>query len=174
MSLFKKNVEKKTVASEKVTSDNPVNIEKQHQPRKETKMSDDMITKITQDVEINGTIKFDKALKIDGKFEGEMITDQGEVFVGKSGSIKANVKVKNATIEGRVDGNIIATERVELKQKAQLLGDLKARTLVIEEGVVFVGQCDVNPDGFKLEKEKSRGEQEGTIKEQERYASSVK
>jgi cytoskeletal protein CcmA (bactofilin family) len=169
MSLFKKNV-----ATEKLTNDNHVKIVEEHQPRKESKMSDDTTTKITQDVEINGTIKFDKALKIDGKFEGEMITDQGEVFVGKTGSIKANVKVKNATIEGRVDGNIIATERVELKQKAQLLGDLKARTLVIEEGVVFVGQCDVNPDGFKLKKKDSRDEQSETIEEQERFGSSVK
>ncbi|MDR4506391.1 MAG: polymer-forming cytoskeletal protein [Candidatus Scalindua sp.] len=174
MSLFKKNVEKKTVASENITDNNHGKIREEHQPRKESRMSDDAITKITQDVEIKGTIKFDKALKIDGKFEGEMITDQGEVFVGKTGGIKANIKVKNATIEGRVDGNIIATERVELKQKAQLLGDLKARTLVIEEGVVFVGQCDVNPDGFKLDKRNSPEEKRDTIKEPKRFESSVK
>ena len=42
-------------------------------------------------------------------------------------------------------------EKVELKERAQLIGDLKARTLVIEEGVVFVGKCNVNPDGFKME-----------------------
>ncbi len=174
MSLFKKNVEKKSVTTEKLTTENRVKIVEKHQPRKESRMSDDSITKITQDVEINGTIKFDKALKIDGKFEGEMITDQGEVFVGKTGGIKANVKVKNATIEGRVDGNIVATERVELKQKAQLLGDLKARTLVIEEGVVFVGQCDVNPDGFKQEKSDSREGQRSTVEEQDRLERSVK
>jgi cytoskeletal protein CcmA (bactofilin family) len=174
MSLFKKNVEKKDLETKTVTDDTHGKVQFEYQPRKGEKMSDDTVTKITSDVVIKGTIKFDKALKIDGKFEGEMITDQGEVFVGKSGSIKANVKVKNATIEGRVDGNIIATERVELKQKAQLLGDLKARTLIIEEGVVFVGQCDVNPDGFKLEKRDSRGEQVGTIEEQEQFESSAK
>ena len=174
MSLFKKNVEKKDVESKKLADDNHDKIQYEHQPRKESKMSDDTITKITQDVEISGKIKFDKALKIDGKFEGEMITDQGEVFVGRTGGIKANIKVKNATIEGRVDGNIIATERVELKQKAQLLGDLKARTLVIEEGVVFVGQCDVNPDGFKLEKRDSREGKRNVVEEQDRLERSVK
>ncbi len=116
-------------------------------------MSDNNATILTQDVEIKGTIKFDKIMKVDGKFEGEMVTNDGELVVGKTGTVKANVKVKNASIEGRLDGNIVASEKVELKHKAQLLGDLQARTLVIEEGVVFVGQCNVNPDGSKFEKQ---------------------
>ncbi len=116
-------------------------------------MSDNNATILTQDVEIKGTIKFDKVMKVDGKFEGEMVTNDGELIVGKTGTVKANVKVKNASIEGRLDGNIVASEKVELKHKAQLLGDLQARTLVIEEGVVFVGQCNVNPDGSKFEKQ---------------------
>ncbi len=116
-------------------------------------MADVNITNLTTDVDIKGTIKFDKVMKIDGKFEGELVSNEGELVVGKTGAIKANVKVKNAVIEGRVDGNIIASEKVELKQKAHLIGDLQARTLVIEEGVVFVGQCNVNPDGTKPEKQ---------------------
>lgn len=119
-------------------------------------MAEGNVTNLTADVEIKGTIKFDKVLKIDGKFEGEMTTNEGELIVGKTGTVKANVKVKNAIIEGRMDGNIVASEKVELKQKAQLIGDLQARTLVIEEGVVFVGQCNVNPDGAKIEKQSFR------------------
>jgi len=116
-------------------------------------MSENDVTNLTTDVEIKGTIKFEKVMNIDGKFEGEMIADHGELIVGKTGTVKANVKVKNATIEGRLDGNIEAAEKIELKQNAQLLGDLQAKTLVIEEGVVFVGQCNVNPDGTKMEKQ---------------------
>lgn len=119
--------------------------------RKEIEMGEEKVSNLTQDVEIKGTIKFSNAMKIDGKFEGEMLTEEGELFVGKTGSVKANVKVKNAVIEGNMDGNVTATEKVELKEKAHLVGDLKARTLVIEEGVVFVGNCNVNPDGFKTE-----------------------
>ena len=122
------------------------------EPRKETEMSEKNVTNLTSDVEIKGTIKFNSIMKIDGKFEGDMITDDGELVVGKTGSVKANVTVKNAIIEGHVDGNVIAFEKVELRKLAQLIGDLKARTLVIEEGVVFVGKCNVNPDGFKMEK----------------------
>ncbi|ODS31779.1 MAG: Polymer-forming cytoskeletal [Candidatus Scalindua rubra] len=116
-------------------------------------MNEGSTTNLTTDVEIKGTIKFDKVMNIEGKFEGELVTNDGELIVGKTGAIKANVKVKNATIEGRLDGNIVAAEKVVLKQKAQLLGDLQARTLVIEEGVVFVGKCNVNPDGAKIEKQ---------------------
>ena len=116
-------------------------------------MSENNVTNLTADVEIKGTIKFEKIMNVDGKFEGELIADHGELIVGKTGTVKANVKVKNATIEGRLDGNIEAAEKVELKQNAQLLGDLQAKTLVIEEGVVFVGQCNVNPDGTKTEKQ---------------------
>ena len=112
-------------------------------------MSENNVTTLTTDVEIKGTIKFDKVMNVDGKFEGEMIANNGELIVGKTGAVKANVKVKNATIAGRLDGNVEAAEKVELKQNAQLIGDLQAKTLVIEEGVVFVGQCNVNPDGTR-------------------------
>lgn len=137
--------------------------EKIGKPRKETEMGEENVTYLTSDVEIKGTIKFTNVLKIDGKFEGEMITSEGDLILGKTGSIKANVKVKNAIIEGRMDGNIIASEKVELKERAQLIGDLKSRTLVIEEGVVFVGNCNVNPDGFKAEnsKELKKGIEKG-------------
>ena len=116
-------------------------------------MREDNVTILTTDVEIKGTIKFDKVLKVDGKFEGELITSDGELIVGETGTVKASAKVKNASIEGRLEGDIVATEKVELKHKAQLLGDLQARTLVIEEGVIFNGQCNVNPDGTKFEKQ---------------------
>jgi cytoskeletal protein CcmA (bactofilin family) len=127
-------------------------------------MSDNSVTNLTTDVEIKGTIKFEKTMNIDGKFEGELIADNGELIVGKTGTVKANVKVKNATIEGRLDGNIEAAERVELKQNAQLIGDLQAKTLVIEEGVVFVGQCNVNPDGTKAENQSAERQNIKVIK----------
>lgn len=147
MKLFRKDT-KET----KLTDNNTGGPEKKNESRKEIEMKEENVTNMTADVEIKGTIKFSHILKIDGKFEGEMITDEGDVIVGKTGSIKANIKVKNAIVEGHVDGNIVASEKVELKERAQLIGDLKARTLVIEEGVVFVGKCNVNPDGFKMEK----------------------
>ncbi len=61
------------------------------------------------------------------------------------------LRQKNAVIDGRVDGKIIASDKIVLKQKAHLIGDLQAKTLVIEEGVVFIGRCNVNPEGVKID-----------------------
>ena len=129
---------------------------------KELRMAEGKLTSLTSDADIKGTIKFGEALRIDGKFDGELITDNGELVVGKTGNVKANIKVRSAVIEGRVNGNIKASDKVEFKQKAQLIGDLQAKALVIEEGVVFVGKCNVNPEGVKTE---GQGYKEG-IKEE--------
>ncbi len=105
----------------------------------------------TQDSKIKGTVKIDQSMRVDGKFNGKLITDNGELVVGKTGTVKATVKVKSAVVEGRVDGNIRASDNIELKQSAHIIGDLQAKTLVMEKGVVFVGKCNVNPEGTKIE-----------------------
>jgi cytoskeletal protein CcmA (bactofilin family) len=130
----------------KLTDDSKSGFEKVNESRKDAKMAN-----LTQDSEIKGTIKFGEAMRMDGNFDGELISDNGELVVGKTGNVKATIKVRNAVIEGRVNGNIKASDKVELKQSAHIYGDLQAKTLVIEEGVVFVGQCNVNPEGTKIE-----------------------
>ena len=99
----------------------------------------------TPDCKITGTIKFDGPMRIDGKVDGEIITDNGELVVGETCTAKATISTKSAIIEGRVEGKITASDKVVLKQKAHLIGDLQAKTLVVEEGVVFVGRCNVKP-----------------------------
>ncbi len=106
--------------------------------------------RLSSDVQIEGTIKFDGILMIDGNVNGEISTDNGKLIVSESGVVNATIKTKNAVIDGCVDGNIIASDKVVLKQKAHLIGDLQAKTLVVEEGVVFIGRCNVNPDGSKI------------------------
>jgi cytoskeletal protein CcmA (bactofilin family) len=99
----------------------------------------------TPDCKIKGTIKFDGPMRVDGKVDGKIITDNGELVIGKTGTVNADINTKSAIVEGRVDGKITASDRVVLKQKAHLIGDLQAKTLVVEEGVVFVGRCNVKP-----------------------------
>ncbi len=125
-------------------------------------MAEGKVTNLTSDADIKGTIKFGDAMRFDGRFDGELITENGELALGKTGNVKANVKVISAVIEGRVEGSIKASDKVEFKQKAQLMGDLQAKAFVIEEGVVFVGKCNVNPEGVKTE---GHGYKEG-IKEE--------
>ncbi len=143
----------------KLTVDNESGFEKANESGKEAKMAN-----VTQDSEIKGTIKFGQAMRVDGNFEGELTSDNGELVVGKTGKIKATVKVKSAVVEGRVDGNIRASDKVELKQSAQIFGDVQAKTLVVEQGVVFVGNCNVNPEGAKIESQSYKAEIKEEIK----------
>jgi cytoskeletal protein CcmA (bactofilin family) len=99
----------------------------------------------TPGCKISGTIKFDGQMRIDGKVDGKIITDNGELIVGETCTANAAINTKSAIIEGRVEGKITASDKVALKKKAHLIGDLKAKTLVVEEGVVFVGRCNVKP-----------------------------
>jgi cytoskeletal protein CcmA (bactofilin family) len=97
---------------------------------------------LSSDVEIKGTIKFQKELLIDGKVEGE-INSEGVLTIGENADIRGEIKTKSITVFGKVQGNITVSERCELKSKCTLQGDLKAARLVIEEGATFIGKSEV-------------------------------
>jgi cytoskeletal protein CcmA (bactofilin family) len=97
---------------------------------------------LANDVEIKGSIKFSHDLIIDGKIEGEVISD-GSLTIGENANIKGEVKTRSVMIFGKVEGNITVTERCELKSNAVLVGDIAAGTLSIEEGATFMGQSQV-------------------------------
>jgi cytoskeletal protein CcmA (bactofilin family) len=87
---------------------------------------------LSSDVEIKGSIKFQKELLIDGKVEGDINSD-GVLTIGENANIRGEIKTKSITVYGKVQGNITVTERCELKSKSVLQGDLKAARLIIEE-----------------------------------------
>jgi cytoskeletal protein CcmA (bactofilin family) len=97
---------------------------------------------LSSDVEIKGSIKFQKELLIDGKVEGEIHSD-GVLTIGENADIRGEIKTKSITVFGKVQGNITVGERCELKSRCTLQGDLKAARLVIEEGATFIGKSEV-------------------------------
>ena len=97
---------------------------------------------LSSDVEIKGSIKFQKELLIDGKVEGEINSD-GVLTIGENADIRGEIKTKSITVYGKVHGNITVGERCELKSRCVLQGDLKAARLVIEEGATFIGKSEV-------------------------------
>src|SRR4051794_41445865 len=97
---------------------------------------------LSSDVEIKGSIKFQKELLIDGKVEGEIHSD-GVLTIGENADIRGEIKTKSITVYGKVQGNITVGERCELKSRCTLQGDLKAARLVIEEGATFIGKSEV-------------------------------
>src|ERR1700681_4708389 len=102
---------------------------------------------LSSDVEIKGSIKFQKELLIDGKVEGE-INSEGVLTIGENADIRGEIKTKSITVFGKVQGNITVTERCELKSKCVLQGDLKAARLVIEEGATFIRKSEVTSGTF--------------------------
>src|ERR1700690_2150737 len=100
---------------------------------------------LNSDVEIKGNIKFSGELSLDGKLDGEIHTD-GTLNLGDSAVINGNITAQSVVVRGKVHGNITAKEKIDIKAKAELFGDIRATKLVIEEGVTFVGKTEVNPN----------------------------
>src|SRR3982075_1948373 len=112
---------------------------------------------LSSDVEIKGSIKFQKELLIDGKVEGEINSD-GVLTIGENADIRGEIKTKSITVYGKVQGNITVGERCELKSRCTLQGDLKAARLVIEEGATFIGKSEVTSSGAAKPSSNSRPE----------------
>jgi cytoskeletal protein CcmA (bactofilin family) len=100
---------------------------------------------LNSDVELNGTLKFSGELTFDGKLDGE-INSEGSLNLGDNAVIRGNLNVNSVVVRGKINGNITAREKIDIKAKAELFGDIRAPKLVIEEGVTFVGKSEVNPN----------------------------
>jgi cytoskeletal protein CcmA (bactofilin family) len=100
---------------------------------------------LTSDVEIKGNLKFSGELTFDGKLDGEIHTD-GVLILGDSAVVTGNVNAQSVIVRGKMTGNIAAKEKIEIKAKAELFGDIRAAKLAVEEGVTFVGKTEVNPN----------------------------
>ena len=97
---------------------------------------------LSSDVEIKGVVKFQHDLIVDGKIEGE-IHSTGNLTVGENARLKAEIKTGTIVVYGKVHGNMTASDRVELKASAEVIGDIKAKFLTIEAGAIFVGKSTV-------------------------------
>ena len=82
------------------------------------------------------------SLKIDGKFEGEIKTEDALV-VGETGKIKTNISAKDVVVSGTMIGNISAESEVRLEKNGKLLGDITAPTLYIANGVIAKGSITI-------------------------------
>lgn len=100
---------------------------------------------LSSDVEIKGTLKFAGELAFDGKLDGEIQTE-GVLTLGDNAVINGNISAQSVVVRGKVTGNISAKEKVEIKTKTELFGDIRSSKLVIEEGVTYVGKTEVNPN----------------------------
>ncbi len=103
---------------------------------------DEMKTVLTEDVDITGSIKCSASVQMAGRLQGDLVT-QGDVVIEKTAMIKGNVTGNSAVVLGQVQGNISVRERIELKSNARVVGDLRAKRLVVEDGVMLTGKTEI-------------------------------
>jgi cytoskeletal protein CcmA (bactofilin family) len=90
---------------------------------------------------ITGESSFKSMLRIDGRYSGRITSPTGTLIVGSGGQVDANVEVAVATIHGVVNGDITATQRIELGRAGKLNGNIQTPSLMIEQGGIFEGSC---------------------------------
>ena len=110
-------------------------------------------TTVGRTASLHGVLKAEGSIRIDGVFEGEIET-VANVIIGREAKVLANIKARNVLVAGRVKGNVIAHERLEIVSTGGVLGDIDVANLFIEEGGFFQGQSLMKaeePEGFLLE-----------------------
>jgi cytoskeletal protein CcmA (bactofilin family) len=90
---------------------------------------------------VTGEATFKAMLRVDGHLSGRVSSGSGTLIVGANGKVDANIEVAVAVIHGTINGDIIATQRLELGRAAKVNGNIQTPSLVIEQGGIFEGSC---------------------------------
>src|SRR5712692_7216977 len=90
---------------------------------------------------VTGEATFKAMMRVDGHLSGRVSSGSGTLIVGANGKVDANIEVAVAIIHGTINGDIIATQRLELGRAAKVNGNIQTPSLVIEQGAVFEGSC---------------------------------
>jgi cytoskeletal protein CcmA (bactofilin family) len=90
---------------------------------------------------LTGEANFKGMLRVDGHLSGQVKSEGGTLIVGNNGQVDADIEVAIATIHGAVNGDITASQRLELGRAAKVNGNIQTPSLVIEQGAVFEGSC---------------------------------
>ena len=130
-------------------------------------------TVIGEGTTLKGDVKVEGSIEIDGEYEGT-IDATDTLIVGGSGKVDGDATVANAVIGGHMYGNVFASGKIELRRGSQLLGAIKTRGLVIEDGVVFQGNCQMGdvveaPSRRRSERRAEQGDSEELEEAEARY-----
>jgi cytoskeletal protein CcmA (bactofilin family) len=98
---------------------------------------------IGKSVHIKGELTGSEDLYLDGSIEGTVDLRDHSLIIGPNGKIKASISARDLVVHGRVEGNITATGRVELRKSCTLIGDVSTQRIVIEDGAFFKGAIDI-------------------------------
>lgn len=103
---------------------------------------------------LTGEASFRGMLRVDGHLTGRITSQEGTLLVGTNGQVDADIEVAVATINGTVNGDIIATERLEMGRAAHVKGNIQTPSLMIEQGAIFEGSCRMSQPKESREKQR--------------------
>src|SRR5271166_6428926 len=102
------------------------------------------LAQIGKSVFIKGELSGSEDLYLDGQVEGSIALKGNSLTVGPNGQLKGGVEAKGVVVQGRLEGNIQASERVELRKTAVVIGDITTQRILIEEGASLKGKIDTH------------------------------
>lgn len=127
-------------------------------PHKETPKASDPyradVGHIGKSVQIKGELTGSEDLYLDGSIEGTVDLRDHSLIIGPNGKIKAAITARDLVVHGRVEGNVTATGRVELRKSCTLIGDVSTQRIVIEDGAFFKGAIDIKERSENVEARK--------------------
>ena len=92
---------------------------------------------------MEGKIKTEGTMRVDGIFTGE-IEAKGDVIIGDKGVVEGELKSRNVFIAGEFKGNIKSDGRLEASSSAKIVGDIDVKNLIVDEGAQFKGNCSMD------------------------------
>jgi cytoskeletal protein CcmA (bactofilin family) len=106
------------------------------------------LAQIGKSVVIKGELSGSEDLYVDGRVEGTISLKGNKLTIGPNGEVTASVEARNVVVEGKLKGDIQASERVELRKSALMTGDIIAQRISVEEGAGVQGKVDIQrPEG---------------------------
>jgi len=109
---------------------------------------------------VTGEANFKAMMRVDGHLSGRVSSSSGTLIVGANGKVDANIEVAVAVIHGTINGDIIATQRLELGRAAKVHGNIQTPSLIIEQGAIFEGTCKMLQMSQAADKAKSNVKKE--------------
>ena len=102
-----------------------------------------------EDTVFNGSLSFEGTVRIDGKFEGQ-VTTEDTLIIGETGHLKAEIFAGTVVCMGRVEGTVVASKKVEIHSTSKVVGSVKSPAIYIELGGVLDGSCDMTGKESKV------------------------
>ena len=115
-----------------------------------------MDTLIGKDTIFKGSISANGLIRIDGQLVGEIVT-KGDVVIGEGAKVLAEIKARNLTVAGSLNGNVQIQERLEIRGTGVLTGNINTKLLSIDEGASFSGNSEMESKAFP---EKGKGKEQ--------------